>query len=300
MLGRRDHRGDRDRPGPRAAADLVDADDDLVARLPELPLEPQRGPQLRVGAEATWRGRTLGGRAGTAARTYPSGSSRPAITSTSSGSTAVANQASSISRGHLGAGEPQAHHQHVGVVPACARPPRWRRRCTARRARPAPCWPRSTRRCRSSRTARRCRARPSATASPTARPTSTHSPVVDRDRRAWPARLEVGAHRVGERGVLVGAERDVHRRANSMRCTSSSVANGMYATPNARAPRGERVLGEHDVGEQRGLAVAGAVADQHRGLPAVPRVLDRRLLARAARRARAAAVLVREQQLARS
>ena len=43
VLRRRDHRGDRHRAGPGAPAHLVDAADHLVARVPELPLQPQRG-----------------------------------------------------------------------------------------------------------------------------------------------------------------------------------------------------------------------------------------------------------------
>ena len=42
VLGRRHHRADGHRPGPRAPPDLVDPDDDLVARRPALPLVAQR------------------------------------------------------------------------------------------------------------------------------------------------------------------------------------------------------------------------------------------------------------------
>ena len=45
VSARQDRRADRQRPGPRAPADLVDADDDVVAEVPHLPLDgPRRAP----------------------------------------------------------------------------------------------------------------------------------------------------------------------------------------------------------------------------------------------------------------
>src|SRR5262249_1237970 len=80
---------------------------------------------------------------------------------------------------------------------------------------------------------------------------------------------------------------------------AGDVGEGLEpAGPGAEvlAPPGQLGLGEEDVGEQRRLSVARAVADEHRRAPAVLRVLDRRLLAHATRRARTAPVLVGEEQ----
>ena len=77
-------------------------------------------------------------------------------------------------------------------------------------------------------------------------------------------------------------------------------SNRVCTTPNARAPRRrDRPLANTTSASSAALRSLDAVADEHVELPAVARVLDRRLLAHSARRARAAAVLVRELQLAR-
>src|SRR6266480_4944271 len=55
-------------------------------------------------------------------------------------------------------------------------------------------------------------------------------------------------------------------------------------------PLGQPSLGEQDVGEQGRLAIADAVADEHRRATASAGVLDRRLLACAAARAGAAPI----------
>ena len=85
------------------------------------------------------------------------------------------------------------------------------------------------------------------------------------------------------RVVTLPADASSSQSAMSAARTSSSVVNGNIAAPERGAPVGQRVLGEHDVSEQRCLAIARAVADENGGLPAVLRVLDRRLLADAAR-----------------
>ena len=199
----------------------------------------------------------------------------------------------------LDAGQAQAHHEHVRVVPA---PRAGRGRgvgARARRGRPRPCSRRSTRRCRSSRTARpsrRRRGRPPRP--PRGRPGPTPSPLRPArrgrtdQRDVVAARSEVVEHRVRERGAFVGAEHELHGSS-----AAANVAQGLERDELdavRRAPVRERALGEDDVGEQRRLPVARAVADHHRGPAPVPGVLDRRLLARAAARAGAAAVLVRE------
>ena len=103
------------------------------------------------------------------------------------------------------AGQPQAHHQHVGVVPACARRPRSRRRCRARPARPrtllaaidapVPVQQNSTPVVALARRHQLADRAPDL--GPLARPAAATTVVA--------TRLEVGAHRVGERGALVGA-----------------------------------------------------------------------------------------------
>ena len=117
-------------------------------------------------------------------------------------------------------------------------------------------------------------------------PTSAHSPSAAA-MTSWPRASRSAAHRVGER-----------RCARRCRTRPSSAQHPMHVverrrtvctpTPNAAHHDASEPLGEHDVGEQRRLAVAGAVADQHRRAAAVLRVLDRRLLAHATRRAGAA------------
>ena len=101
--------------------------------------------------------------------------------------------------GQGGAGETQAHHEDVGVVPpACAR--RRRRAAQSAARRRAPCWLRSTHRYRSSRRALRCRPRRSRPADPRRgppRPTAWQPPR--RRRRAAPA------PRPGGRALEVGA-----------------------------------------------------------------------------------------------
>ena len=56
VLGQ-DRRADHQRPGPRAAADLVDADDDVVALVPQLPLDDRRvgvgRPRTVIDGDAT-------------------------------------------------------------------------------------------------------------------------------------------------------------------------------------------------------------------------------------------------------
>ena len=48
-VARQDHGADHQRTGPRATTDLVDADDDVVAELPQLPLDrARRRPLLRA------------------------------------------------------------------------------------------------------------------------------------------------------------------------------------------------------------------------------------------------------------
>ena len=72
VLGRRHHRADGDRPGPRAATDLVDPAHDLVAVAPEPPLQPQ-GRERR--ADAAGRAVVVGG-SGTVG-TLPTGRASP-------------------------------------------------------------------------------------------------------------------------------------------------------------------------------------------------------------------------------
>ena len=87
------------------------------------------------------------------------------------------------------------------------------------------------------------------------------------------ARHEIGDDRVGERGPLVGRRSAMPHGATLRQCrraTRRAVADlverlegVVHADAGARAPSCERALGEHDVGEQRGLAVARAVAHEH-------------------------------------
>ena len=119
--------------------------------------------------------------------------------------------------GELGGDDAGADRQHVGVVVLAGRAGRCRGRCRARRARRAPCWPRSARpgRCRRARCpARRRRARPRA---PTA---AQIRRVVDRlrccrcrDRRpSWPQPVEHPDEMLLEREAgVVAADGNAHR-----------------------------------------------------------------------------------------
>src|SRR5581483_5785110 len=146
-------------------------------------------------------------------------------------------------------------------------------------------------------------AAPDATSSPTRRPTAAHSSSVPAgdptSSTAWP-RTARSAATASVRGVVSSdpsATRIPSRYSSftdQRRPHVGEPVEGDEGHTARGAPARQRALREQGVREERRLAVARPVADEHRRAPAAGRVLDRCLLAHAAARTRAAAVLVGE------
>ena len=174
--------------------------------------------------------------------------------------------------GQLGGDDPRADRQHVGVVVLARDAGRCRGRCTARRARRAPCWRRSARpgRCRRARCRRRRRRATTARADAPRRSAGSRpvlgavgAEVVDVVAPLLQHRDEVLLQREAR---VVGADRDPH---------AASVPTGARSAPGvSHAPR-LRCVNVRRRGAAAGHTGDAAPGRRHVPPPARPRARGR-------------------------